>query len=133
MAARDLSVGNFTVPLELVEIMERGRWLPPAERVLREVFGDDPDDAHFYDFTSMVRQNELFHAMAPADYTTLVGADDTDIDPGWCVVIGDLGADMPIALDYRSDQGDPRVIYLGLGGWREVAPSFGVLAQLLQL
>jgi hypothetical protein len=133
VAAHNLSVGGFAVPPELFEIMERGRWIPPAEQVLRGVFGDDPDDPCFYDFASMVRQNELFHAMAPADYAALVGADESHIDPSWCVVIGDLGADMPIALDYRSNQGDPRVIYLGLGGWREVAPSFGVLAQLLQL
>lgn len=133
MATQNLLVGGFVVPPELVDIMERGRWLPPAERVLREVFGDDPDDPRFYDFASMVRQNELFHAMAPADYAALIAANESDIDPSWCIVIGDLGADMPIALDYRSNQGNPRVIYLGLDGWREAAPSFGVLAQLLQL
>ncbi|WDZ84088.1 SMI1/KNR4 family protein [Micromonospora cathayae] len=133
MATLNLSIGGFAVPPELVEIVERGSWLPPAEQVLREVFMDDPDDPHFYDFATMVRQNELFRAMDSDDYAALVGGNQSDIDPGWCVVIGDLGADMPIALDYRSNPDNPRVIYLGLDGWREVAPSFGALAQLLQL
>ena len=133
MTVQGLSIGGLRVPSELSNIMESGRWLPPEGQVLREVFGDEPDDPHFYDFGSMVRQNDLFRAMAPEDYVELVGVGGLHVDRSGCVLIGDLGADMPIALDYRSNQSDPRVIYLGLGGWREVAPSFGVLAERLRL
>jgi hypothetical protein len=133
MADQSLWVSGFALPPELVEIVARGRWLPPADQALRDAFMDEPDDPHFYDLASMVRQSELFHEMTPEDYAALVGSNESNIDPSWCVLIGDLGADMPIALDYQSKQGDPRVIYLGLDGWREVARSFGVLAQLLRL
>jgi hypothetical protein len=133
MAVSDLLIGGFPMPSELVRIIGSGRWLPPAKQVLREVFDDDPDDPHFYDFASMVRQNELFRAMAPEDYAALVGVNESGINSSLCVIIGDLGADMPIALDYSSNWSDPRVIYLGLDGWREVASSFGELAEHLRL
>lgn len=127
-----LLIGGFVPPPELMQLMEAGRWVLPAEQVLKEVFDDDPDGPRFYDLPSMVRQNELFHALAPEDYLDLVGPE-SDVDPLRCVIIGDLGAGMPIALEYGSDHGDPRVIYLGLGGWREVAPNFRALAERLRL
>ena len=126
------SIGGLPLPLELIEVMEAGRWVVPDEQVLREVFDDDPDDPRFYDLPSMLRQNELFRALPPEVHLDLVGPD-SDVDPARCVLIGDLGADMSIALEYRSDHGDPRVIYQGLDDWREVAPSFGVLAERLGL
>lgn len=46
---------------------------------------------------------------------------------------GSLGADMPIALDYRLSRDEPRVVYLGDGGWREIAPDFPTLVQRLGL
>ncbi|MEW1590367.1 hypothetical protein AB0283_33525 [Micromonospora vinacea] len=127
-----LLIGGFVPPPKLVQLLEAGRWVLPAEQVLKEVFGDDPDDPRFYDLPSMLRQNELYRALSPEIHLDLDGPD-SDVDPARCVLIGDLGADMSIALYYGSDHGDPRVIYYGLEGWREVAPSFGVLAERLGL
>jgi hypothetical protein len=47
------------------------------------------------------------------------------LEPRQSVLIGDLGTDMPIALDYRVSASDPRVMYLPsyAAGWIEVAPN----------
>ena len=55
------------------------------------------------------------------------------IDPALAVLIGDLGADMPIVLDYRATERRPRVIYFASEGWREVAPDIATLLGRLGL
>ncbi|MFG1653892.1 hypothetical protein ACGFIE_28560 [Micromonospora sp. NPDC049275] len=127
-----LLIGGFVLPAELVQVMESGRWKPPDMQVLREVFDDDPDDPRFYDLPSMARQDELLRAQSPEVYRDLVGPE-CDIDPSRCLVVGDLGVDMSIALHYGADGGDPRVIYLTVDGWREVAPNVRVLVERLRL
>ena len=125
MDADSASIGNLAVPRELVDAIDAGRWLPPHDdRVISDVFGDEPDDPRFYDLPTMARQNQRFQSRSPAELAgDVFGAQrGLGIDPALAVLIGDLGADMPIALDFRISQTRPRVLYFGADGWREVAP-----------
>ncbi|MGI5232756.1 hypothetical protein [Actinoallomurus sp. CA-142502] len=58
-----------------------------------------------------------------------------DIDPRRSVLIGDLGHEMPFALDFRTSWGRPRVVYLTIGTdrWIPVAPDAEVLLDRLGL
>jgi hypothetical protein len=114
------TVNGLPLPGALCEAIADGRWRPPTEDVLRAVLGDQPDHARFYDLAEMTRQNAGLR-WAPKRYDDWVPA-------GWhrrrTVIIGSLGADMPIALDYRQSRDRPQVLYLGLHGWVVVAPDF---------
>jgi hypothetical protein len=83
----------------------------------------------------MARQNERFKSRSPAELAgDVFGAQrGLGIDPALAVLIGDLGADMPIALDFRTSRTRPRVLYFGADGWREVAPDIDTLLRRLGL
>lgn len=57
-----------------------------------------------------------------------------DIMQDRSIFIGDLGPDMPFALDYRQTNKEPSVIFLSIyGGWRQVAPTVADLMSSLEL
>lgn len=128
-----LLVNGLPVPEVLTQLIIEGRWKPPSDLVLAEIFGDEPDGPQFYGIDVMVRQNEILQEMTPEELSDLLGVDSSGFDLGLCVLIGDLGADMPIALDYRLSKSNPRIIYMAAEGWREVAPDIGALALRLSL
>lgn len=136
MDAAPASIGNLALPRELMIAIDVGRWLPPHDdRIISDVFGDEPDDPRFYDLPTMTRQNQRFQSRSQAELASdIIGAQrGLGIDPALAVLIGDLGADMPIALDYRTSDTRPRVIYFGADGWREVAPDIDTLLRRLGL
>ncbi|WP_084432393.1 hypothetical protein [Kibdelosporangium aridum] len=117
-------IGPHVLPSLLVELVNAGRWrTPDDEDLLHAVFTDEPQSAWFYGLADMTRQNEFFHRMTPEDAFNNTGI---GIDPNHAVLIGDLGADMPIALDYRTSATSPRVLYLAEPGWIEVAKDWRV-------
>lgn len=119
-------IGTLPLPAELVEAIDAGRWRPPAdEALLAEVFRDRPDGPQFYDVPTMRRQNRFFQTMPPERVPGL--------DPAHAVIIGDLGADMPIVLDYRPDPAVPRVRYLRADEWLDIAPDLPALLRTLGL
>lgn len=129
-------IGDLPLPAALLEAVDKGRWrLPQDTEKLARVFRDEPDGPHFYDVATMVRQNQSFQGKSQVEVADMVpGADGgLGVDPALAVFIGDLGADMPIALDYRTNETNPRVIYLGSEGWYEIAPDFDTLTRLLDL
>ncbi|MEW9531128.1 hypothetical protein [Microbispora sp. NPDC049125] len=129
-------MGGLHLPEELLETIADGRWKPPQNTdILRRIFGDEPDGPQFYDFATMVAQNRFFHSKSAAELEEDVPGSNQGlgIDPALAVLIGSLGTDMPIALDYRTGRSTPRIIYLMPDGWREVAPDFATLARQLDL
>jgi hypothetical protein len=62
------------------------------------------------------------------------GNDYLTIDPRRSVLIGDLGIDMPLALDYQLSDDNPRVLYLPsyASGWIEVAPDISTLLSKIR-
>jgi hypothetical protein len=136
MDESSIHLNGLALPGALLRAIAEGRWRPPETvQIIRDVFGDEPDWPQFYDVATMARQNLLFHSESQADLEeNVIGSSDgLGIDPALAVLIGSLGADMSIALDYRSGRDNPRVVYLAPGGWREVAPDFATLHQRLGL
>ncbi len=62
----------------------------------------------------------------------------TEVDPDCTILIGDfgLGSDAPIALDYRNNKDEPRVIRLRWAKegnhWVEVAPNLATFAIFIR-
>jgi hypothetical protein len=136
MGERSELVGGLPLPGALLEAIADGRWKPPANmETIANVFGDEPDWPQFYDLPTMSAQNRSFQQRSQADLAELIPGSDggIGISPNRAVLIGDLGADMPIALDYRTSETEPCVIYLGPDGWREVASDFRSLSERLGL
>ena len=126
-------IGSHALPSALVKAVGDGRWRPPSdEAIFVDVFGEEPDGPQFYDYPTMVRQNQSFQQMAPEGAFSPDG-DEPGIEPASAVLIGDLGADMPIALDYRKSNVEPRVLYLASSGWVEVASNVEGLLVALKL
>lgn len=135
-------INGLNVPAHLVAAIEAGLWHPPVEvGVFEEVFGERPECPEFYDVTSMTRQNELWQRAITAgtmwEPPEVPGS--LGIDPGRTILIGSLGVDMPIALDYRLSDDNPRVLYLRYQEadkaliWVEVARDTRALLRRLGL
>ena len=129
-------VGGLELPRSLVEAIRAGRWKAPSDdELLRTVFRDTPDWPDFFTIAAMGPQNRNFQSLTSAALEEWVpgSGDGLGVEPSLAVIIGSLGADMPIALDYRVTWDNPRVIYLGEDGWHEVAADFATLCRLLDL
>lgn len=131
----DVTINGLRLPDALVTFARKGRWSPPEAAVLERVFGDRPDHPQFYSLDYMPRENAGWLRQSDPVY---FGKPSTtkppgDIDNTRSVLIGDLGPDLPIALDYRTDP--PRVLYLGKNTslWIEVAKDFDQLCERLGL
>lgn len=128
-------VMGLPLPEALTRAIGEGRWTALQDSPhLAEVFGDEPDWPGFYDIESMPAMNRTLHAVSEAaEFPDLPHMDQgLSVTPRLTLLIGDLGADMPFALDYRLSMREPRVIYLGLQGWVEVAPNIEDLIARLR-
>ena len=131
-------INGIPLPDALLSVIEQGRWAAPADHELLErVFSDKPDDPSFYPLDHMRLENRLW-LEAEARKPTYTGTPDASTPPGdidltKAVLIGDLGYDMPFALDYRPER--PRVVYYNfdLRRWTTVAPTIEDLLTRLGL
>jgi hypothetical protein len=129
-----VQIGDLELPADLQQAIGEGRWKPPEDSsIVANVFGDEPDLVEFYDVEAMRTQNRVFQTKSQDDIAEEVPGSEGGVgcDPSLAVIIGSLGADMPIVLDYRHDQVRPRVIYLGPEGWRQIATDFEALSRAL--
>lgn len=134
MSDTSTDVGGLPLPAKLLQLIAEGRWKPPSDpELIRQVFHDEPDGPHFYTVPQMILQNRSFQTWQDADPFGQGDESSLAVVPRLAVLIGDLGADMPIALDYQLDRDRPRVVYLGPRGWIEVAPDIDTLCRLLAL
>jgi hypothetical protein len=128
------SINGLPLPPPLVTAIQGGRWRPPGDpELIREVFGEsEPERPQFYDLASMEPQNRRLPERSVREvYGEVVNGRSVGLDPGRAVFIGDLGTDMPIALDYRHSISDPRVLYLSGDGWVQVAENVQELLRKL--
>jgi hypothetical protein len=144
--------GLFMPPL-LVELIQSGRWRNPGDDVIERVVpclhGDAVD---FLGVESMrfessghladdPRSSRLYREVRGDDAKTgrAVGLPWRDVEKSFLVAVNrEIGADVAIALDYRTDPADPRVIasgYVPKDGmaWREVAPTFSAFVRAISL
>ncbi|SEG43188.1 hypothetical protein SAMN04489712_105183 [Thermomonospora echinospora] len=125
-------INGLPLPRELLDLLDSGRWRVPDDRArLAEVFGDRPVQPVFYQVDLMLSENAAWAGETSPYY---LGEPDPirppgDIDPRRSLLIGDLGPDLPFALDYRGP-GEPGVCYLASWGdrWVTVAESVADLA-----
>jgi hypothetical protein len=112
---RKIVVNGLPLPDQLVDLIDRGQWVAPDEGKIWTVFGEKPSQAIFYTLEDMEFENERWGGETLPEYLGQADADfpPGDIDPKCSVLIGDLGHDLPFALDYRDSVAEPRVVFLG--------------------
>jgi len=131
-------IAGLPVPRELVEVIQAGMWCPPIDpQIYVDTFGEPPDHALFYDLEEMVRQNRSWQSSSvEEEFGDPVEGRSVGIKPSRSVLIGDLGPDMPIALDFRNSEDNPNVLYRTYRGavvWVRIADSVGELLELLRI
>jgi len=151
----ELTVRGLALPLLLVSLLDSGRWRHPGDDVLGAVVPWFEDPLHFLRSPAEMRSESywlfedgsaddprasaLFHVVRGS----VIGHSDLpwlDVEQAFCIAVNRRpGDDVAIALDYRTDPSDPRVIgsdawtdrhqYV----WRQVAPAFSEFADALGL
>jgi len=109
----EYAVAGLPLPRELVAVIQAGKWSPPTDpQVYIDTFGELPDHAMFYNLDEMVRQNRSWqNTSAEEVFGNPIKDRSVGIEPARSVLIGDLGPDMPIALDFRSSEDNPSILY----------------------
>jgi hypothetical protein len=137
VSTRTANIHGLLLPAPLVRALEEHRWRCPVEAILRRVFREKPVRAEFFDLATILDVNLRWRDERDPAF---VGHPDPrappgDIDPTRSLLLGNLGPDLPFALDYRLSLDDPRVLYLHSGGdrWITVAPDIEQLLVRLQL
>lgn len=136
MTSGSVLIGGLAVPDVLVTAIRSRRW--PGEIVqadIEKVFGLPAPRPQFFDVVAMEAANVPWHAGPGVEY---VGSPSATHPPGnldtrVSLVIGELGPDQPVALDYRT-QPAPQVVVAtdDVGSpWRVVASSVDELIELL--
>lgn len=132
-----MHINDLPLPRALLLAMHEERWRCPIPAALRRVFRESPARAAFFDLATMREENRRWRDetdrayLGRADEKTPPG----DIDPTRSLLLGALGPEMPFALDYRTADAEPRVLYLHTGGdlWITVARDVDDLLARLRL
>lgn len=128
-------VNGLPLPDPLVQALHAGRWVAPRPETQRLVFGESDESALFYSLELMQRENAEWPGRKAPVYFGHPSRSQPpgDIDPARSVLIGDLGPDCMVALDYRRSIDTPSVVYLKQEEpvWVRVADSIEQLFDLL--
>jgi hypothetical protein len=131
------SVNGLPIPPALASAMARGQWPGVLDlSVLERVFRDRPINPCFYSMEDISQINRDWLTEMQEAYIGRPSADHPpgDIDPARSLLVGDLGPDQLIALDYRSSATKPQVIYAAYDPrsiWQLVAGSIEELLTML--
>ncbi|MFE7385847.1 hypothetical protein ACFU9F_36455 [Streptomyces zhihengii] len=130
-------VFGMSLPACLVEAVRDRSWMSLASSPrLEAVFGYAPVHPRFHAFSGMVGVTEWWRGL-DEEMAPFYGASDDPSAPGHMsrtstVIIGNLGPDLPFALDYRESPADPSVAFLGEGDhWQRVSGSVSDLILAL--
>ncbi|MFD8967821.1 hypothetical protein ACFV0C_22975 [Streptomyces sp. NPDC059568] len=125
------SVFGMILPDCLVESIRDRSWMDLANSPkIEEVFGQAPVRPGFHSISSMIGMTKWWRE--ELDEETLqdyFGTSEECVVPGYMsrmttVIIGNLGPDLPFALDYRDSSGDPSVAFLGEGdSWQRISDN----------
>ena len=137
-------VNGLPLPAALIEAIHSGRWTAPSPERLETAFpmamnaGEPVRHPAFFDLDGMHRENDGWCGETLESYLGKKDSKDQpgDINPAQSVVIADLGPDRLIALDYRTSEEKPRVVYLTGNEqprWIEAAPDVETLMSMLGL
>jgi len=91
----------------------------------------------FYSLGEMIRQNRSWQSSSVEEvFGNPAEGRSVGIEPARSVLIGDLGPDMPIALDFRISEESPSVLYQTYRGavvWLRIADSVCELLERLEI
>ncbi|MGC5288182.1 hypothetical protein [Micromonospora sp. DT231] len=143
-------INGLPLPDPLIDLIESGRWRHPGDEVLRQLIPwlDDP-----LDFMTTIDELRLHNRLiAELGTDTLEffqigrGSAARPIVMPWldldqAVFIAECryaGDDIAVALDYRTNPADPRVLATALPAarhcsWRQVTPTFTQFVDALRL
>lgn len=136
-----MMVAGMLLPTVLVTAIEQGAWRVPADASrLQAVFKSEVVDPRFYSLQGIFSETRRWHSLSDVEVLAqYLGEPSLSAPPGDVVqdksiFIGDLGPDMPFALDCRKADREPPVIILTVhSGWRQVSPSVADLMAALGL
>lgn len=146
-----LSIKGLPLPALLLRLLESGGWRHPGDVVLgREIpFLQEPVD-FLTSIEAMRRESgtqladdptyAFFHLVRGSTRPAPVELPWLDVELSIFVAVNrELGADIGIALDYRTSRGDPRVVVSDWWSvphqccWREAAPTFSAFVMQIGL
>jgi hypothetical protein len=149
-----ITVRGLVLPGLLVQLLADGRWRHPGEEKLYEVMPwfEDPliflknadhmaSESRSLDmFAADERSSELFRNVRGSDAVGPVELPWLDVELAVLIAVNKMpGDDVAIALDYRTDQADPRVVASDFWtdpsqcAWRTVSPTFSAFTSALGL
>lgn len=147
-------VRGHTLPTKLAVLMREGRWRHPSDAELARLIPwfEDPLDflksvpemeseARSMDlFAGDPRSSELFRETRGGGRSEPVELPWLDVEQAVLIAVNRRpGDDVALALDYRTDPADPRVVGSDFWtnprqcSWRVVAPAFSAFADALGL
>ncbi|GAB2824391.1 hypothetical protein GCM10022221_23060 [Actinocorallia aurea] len=140
---------GLPLPGALVELLADGSWRHPGDAVLAEVVPWFAEPLDFLTDVARMRRESRSLDVLEGDFFRIAsgGPGGRPVELPWldarsAVLIAvnrELGADLALALDYRTGLADPRVVGSdfwtdpGRCAWRVVAPSFWAFAAELGL
>lgn len=128
-SVNELAINRLAIPSALTAAMTSGRWPErPDTARLREIFSEELVYPRLYSEDTMRAINASWKNENDEIYVGQSSERNPpgDIDPSLSLLIGELGPDQLIALDYRTSSSNPRVLYLTDASsfpWRQVADS----------
>jgi hypothetical protein len=143
-------VNGLLLPSLLVELFQNQQWRHPGDGVLQLLIPYLREPVDFLSFEQMQRESawsvaddpqlsQLFHVVRGLQQNGPVELPWLDVECAVFIAVNRFpGDDIAIALDYRTDPRDPRVVAsdwhsLSSGCiWQEVAESFSQFVQLLK-
>jgi len=147
-------VRGLVVPAPLVQLVETGRWKHPGQPALARVMPWFEDQLDFLtDTQEMERQSRaldrladdeesagLFHLVRRRSPVGLIDLPWLDVEHAILIAVSHYaGDDTAIALDYRVDLANPRVVGSDIWAipnqyqWRTITPTFAAFANALGL
>jgi hypothetical protein len=129
-------IGGLTIPAALIDAFTGSRWAVLAgSPKLEELVGQRTIRPVFFTFEIMTKINKSWHR---DNYDAYKGQPSAtrppgDIDPLRSLLIGEIGPDQPIAIDYRQ-VGEPCVVFATddtVSPWIIIAESIDTLLQRL--
>lgn len=112
----DIKINKLLLPPVMLDLINTGNWKVPRDKsLLQKAFPKGSIvDPHFYDLEMLELENRHWSEEHNIFYLGTKNQDTPpgDIDPNNSIIIGDLGPDRLIALDYRKSSTEPSVIYL---------------------
>ncbi|WP_427919928.1 hypothetical protein [Streptomyces sp. cg40] len=155
MESESVMVRGLVLPTRLTSLLREGRWLHPGDVELARLIPwfEDPLDfltsademawesRSLDEFADDPRGSALFREVRGGSLGAPVDLPWLDVEQAFFIAVNrHPGDDVAVALDYRTDPADPRVVGSDFWtatpprcAWRPIAPTFSAFADALGL